>query len=122
MVLVLNPFPDVAGYIQRETFTLMSLPAMSFGDRFCFGRKGGIGGSGWCTRRVQTTWAVSGLSFRNSLVGSWWATAVLLLMNGLRKHFHQGSFFPVWTSGCRLKAVTVASTLMGGCSLGHERI
>ena len=29
--------------------------------------------------------AVSGLSFRNTLVGSGWATAVLLCINGLRK-------------------------------------
>jgi len=26
---------------------MMSLPAMSFGDKFCFSRKGGIGGGGW---------------------------------------------------------------------------
>ena len=25
---------------------MMSLPAMSFGDKFCFSRKGGIGGGG----------------------------------------------------------------------------
>jgi len=41
----------------------------------------------------------SGLSFRNNLVGSGWATAILLCMNSLRKlalqgvHFQLGSFF-----------------------------
>ena len=46
--------------------------------------------------------AVSGLNFRNTLVGSGWATSVLLSMNGLRNsplalhcaHFLWGSFFP----------------------------
>jgi len=38
---------------------VMSLPAMSFGDRFCVSRKGGTGGDGVgasCIRRVQTAW------------------------------------------------------------------
>ena len=35
--------------------------------------------------------AVSGLSFRNALVGSGWATAVLLCMNWLRKHMGIGA-------------------------------
>ena len=47
--------------------------------------------------------AVSGLHFGNVLVGSEWATAVLLCMNGLRKqgplalhgtHFQWGSLYP----------------------------
>ena len=37
----------------------MSLPVMSFGDRFCVSRKGGTGGGG-CTRRVQTAWPCLG--------------------------------------------------------------
>jgi len=32
------------------------------------------------------------------------------------------AFIPVWASGCRLSAVTIASTLMGGCGLSHERV
>jgi len=36
---------------------LMSLPAMTSGDKFSFRRKCRIGGSGWCTQRVQTAWS-----------------------------------------------------------------
>ena len=56
-----------------------------FGDRFCFSKKGGIGGGGWVHPKGADSMAVSGLCFGNTLVGSEWATAVLLCMNGLRK-------------------------------------
>jgi len=56
----------------------MSLPAMTFGDRFCFSRKDGIGGGVWVHPKGADSMAVFGLSFRNTLVGSGWATAVLL--------------------------------------------
>jgi len=69
--------------------------------------------------------AVSGLSFRNTLVGSLlssyartaWENSPLTLHG---THFRRGSFFPVWLSGCRLRAVTIASSLMGGCGLSHK--
>jgi len=48
----------------------MSLPAMSFGNKFCFSRKGGIGGGGWVHMKDADSMAVSGLSFGNALVGS----------------------------------------------------
>ena len=32
------------------------------------------------------------------------------------------AFIPVWASGCGLSAVTIASLLMGGCRLRHERV
>ena len=41
--------------------------------------------------------AVSGLSFRKALVGSGWATAILLWTNGLRKQYScpaQHPFYP----------------------------
>jgi len=63
----------------------MSLPAMTFGDRFCFSRKSGIGGGGWVHLKGANRMAVSGLHFGSALVGSGWATAVLLCMNRLRK-------------------------------------
>ena len=63
----------------------MSLPAMTFGNRFCFSRKGGIGGGGWVHLKGADSMAISGLCFKNALVGSEWATAVLLCTNGLRK-------------------------------------
>jgi len=30
------------------------------------------------------------------------------------------ALIPVWASGCRLNAATIASSLMGGCGLSHE--
>jgi len=81
--------------------------------------------------RVSESMAVSGLCFENALVGSEWATAVLLCTNGLRKTvllpctapISDGeAFIPVWASGCRLSAVTIASSLMDGCGLSHERV
>jgi len=32
------------------------------------------------------------------------------------------AFIPVWASTCRLNAVTIASSLMGGCGLSHEHV
>jgi len=48
----------------------MSLPAMTFGDMFCFSRKSGIGGGGWVHLKGADSMAVSGLRFENALVGS----------------------------------------------------
>ena len=50
-----------------------------------FSRNGGIEGGGWVHPKGADSLAVSGLSLRNALVGSGWATAVLLCMNWLRK-------------------------------------
>jgi len=63
----------------------MSLPTVTFGDRFCFSRKSGIRGDGWVHPKGADSMAVSGLRFENTFVGSEWATAVLLCTNGLRK-------------------------------------
>jgi len=70
----------------------MSLPAMTFGDRLCFSRKDGIRGGGWVHPKGVDSVAVSGLHFGNALVGSGWATAILLCTNGLRKQ----SSCPAW--------------------------
>jgi len=80
----------------------MSLPAMLFGDRFCVDGKGGTGGGGWMHPKGTNSMAVSGFSFGNTLIGSGWATSVLLCTNGLRKRschlvwhpFPAGSFIP----------------------------
>ena len=32
------------------------------------------------------------------------------------------AFIPVWVSGCRLSAVTIAGSLMGGCGLRHNGV
>jgi len=44
---------------------MMSLPAISFGDRFCKSRKGGTGGGGWEHPKGANCMAVSSLSFRD---------------------------------------------------------
>ena len=49
---------------------MMSLSAMSFGDRFCFSRKGGIGGGGWVHPKGANSMAASGLVSRSNLVGT----------------------------------------------------
>ena len=59
----LNPSLDVARYIW----------------------KGGIGGGGWVHSNGANSMAISGLHFGNALVGSEWATAILLCTNGLRE-------------------------------------
>ena len=41
---------------------MTSLLAMSFGDRFCLSRKGGIGGGGWVHPKGANSMAASGLS------------------------------------------------------------
>ena len=88
----------------------------------------GMGG-GWVHPKVADRMAFSGFHFRNALVGSEWATVILLSMNGLRKQpshralcpFRRGILFPSLASSCRLSAVTIASSLMGGRGLSHER-
>jgi len=47
----------------------MSLLAMSYGDRFCLSKKGGIGGGGWVLPKGANSMAMSGLGCRNNLVG-----------------------------------------------------
>ena len=79
-----------------------------------------------CTRRVQTAWL--SLGFGNTLVGSEWATAVLLcvektVLSPCTAPISGGeAFIPVWASVCQPSAVTIASLLMGGCGLSRERV
>ena len=120
---IFNPLPDVAESWDFHLVT--SLPAMTSGDRFCFS---GIGGGGWMHPKGADSMAVSGLCFENTLVGSEWATAVLLCKNGLKNSLlpctapisNGEAFIPVWASSCRLSAVTIPSSLMGGCGLSYK--
>jgi len=57
---------------------------MSFRDRFCFSRKGGIGGGGWVHPKGANSMAVSGLVSRIDLVGTGRANSVLFGINGVR--------------------------------------
>ena len=43
-------------YLIRMRSTVISLPVVSLGDRFCFKRKGGTREVGGCTQRLQTAW------------------------------------------------------------------
>jgi len=80
----------------------MSLPAMTFQDRFCFSRKNGIRGGGGCTRRVQTAWPSLGsalempwLALGGPLLSSYawtgWENSPVALHGA---DFQWGSIFP----------------------------
>ena len=58
---------------------MMSLPAMFFGDRFYFSRKGRIGGGEWVHLKGANGMANPGLS-----VGTGRAISVLFGLNGVR--------------------------------------
>ena len=60
---------------------MMSLLAMSFGERFCFSRKGGIGGGGWVHPKGANNMAASELVSRTDLVGTGRAIFVLFGKN-----------------------------------------
>jgi len=62
----------------------MSLPAMSFGFRFCVSRKDGTGGGGWMHQKGANNMATSGLVFRSDLVGTGRAISILFGINGVR--------------------------------------
>jgi len=64
--------------MRHETFSfMMSLPAISFGDKLCFSRKGRIGGGGWVCPKGANSMAVSGLVSRSDLVYTGKAISVL---------------------------------------------
>ena len=68
----------------HETFSfMMLLPAMYFGDRFFFSRKGGIGGGGWLHPKVANSMAVSGLVSISNLVGTGRAIFCPFGINGM---------------------------------------
>jgi len=77
---------------------MMSLLAMSFGDRL----KGGIGGGGCVHSKSTNSVAVSGLVSRNDLVGTGRAISVLFGLNGVRNkrsHLHFHHSMPVFSYG-----------------------
>jgi len=71
--------------ISHETFSfMMSLPGMSYGDVFCFSRKGRIGGGGWVHPTGANSMTASGLVSRSNLVGTGRAISILFGINGVR--------------------------------------
>ena len=77
---------------------MMSLLVMSFGDRFCFSRKGGIEGGEWAHPKGANSMAASRLVSRNDLIGTGRAISVLFGINGVRnKRSHLvGPLFPAF--------------------------
>ena len=62
-------------------------------------RKGGRGGGRWVHPKGANSMAVSGLGFREALVGTGWAVSLLLSMIGLRK--------PSSNSPCRVSISSI---------------
>ena len=81
-----------------------------------------------CTRRVQTAWPSLGsalempwLALSGPLLSSYalWVEKTVFLpctapISGGK------AFIPVWVSICWLSAMTITSSLMGGCDLSRE--
>ena len=61
----------------------MSLPAMSFGDRFCVSRKDGTGGGGRVYLKGANNMAMSGFVSKKALIGTERAISVLSGINDL---------------------------------------
>ena len=105
----------------------MSLLAMSFGERFCFSRKGRIGGGGWVHQKGANSMAVSGLVCRNDLVGTGKAISVIFGINAVRnKRSHLvGPWFPAFkarfsaTGGWQLLRDVTRDMLIGRCGQSH---
>ena len=74
--------PNDSYGVMRLAFSFnMSLPAMSFGDRFCMSRKGGTGGGGWLHLKGANSMATPVLGSRKALVGTRWPITVLFGMD-----------------------------------------
>ena len=74
----LGPIVDIA--VTR----LSASDVTSFGDRFCFSRKGGTGQGGWVHPKGANSIVVSGLGYRNDLGGTGRAISELFGINGVR--------------------------------------
>jgi len=109
---------------------MMSLSAMSFEDRFCFNRNGGIGGGGWVHLKGANSIAASEVISRNDLVGTGRAISVLFGLNGVRsKRSHLvGPPFPGFKAGFSATASWHFSRdltrhlLIRGCGQSHVSV
>ena len=98
-------FPDVARCIQHETFMCSCNDLWRW---VLFKQKGGTGGMGECTQRLQTEW----LSLCSALGVPWLALSGPLLSSYARMGWENSplilhgaisggdAFFPVWMSTC----------------------
>ena len=66
-----------------------------------------------------------GALLRNTLVGSGWATAEKIVPSPCTAPISgREAFIPVWASGCRLSAMTIAYMYLlmgGGCNLSQQQ-
>jgi len=89
----------------------------------------GQGEVGECTWRVQTAWPCLDFAlarpwlvlggFSKTLVGTGFSPPMQRWAKTQQSHVWQWSFFPVWTSGWQLRAVSFEA-LMDGHGLIHE--
>ena len=81
---------------------------------------------GGCTQRVQRAWLSPGSTLEMLWVGLCCPSMhervekSPLTLHGI--HFQLGSLNPSLGECCWLRAMTIASLLMGGCGLSHEHV
>ena len=112
---------DYIAYIRHQTFSFkMSLPAVSFADRFCVNRKGRTMGGGWVHPKGASSMAVSWFIHRKALVGTRRAISVLFGINGHRNElphlvgppfpaFKRHVFFQLLQAGIFFKSIDLKS-------------
>jgi len=93
----------VRKYVLISDYVLNSCMRLLTGlyGRFCFRRKGEIGGGRWVYPKSANNMAASGLAYRNDLVGTGRAISVIFGINGARyKQSHLvGPPFPEFKAG-----------------------
>ena len=80
--------------------------------------------------KCANSMVISGLSFRNTFIGTGWAASVLLRTNGLRKQsfhfvglpFMAGKLFPHLHELLPAESYNYCKLVKGGCGLSHERV
>jgi len=103
---------------------MMSLLAMSFGDRFYFSRKGriGIGGGGLVHLKGANSMAASGLISRNDLVGTGRARVRNKCSHLVRPPFPAFKVCFSATAGWHFSRDLTKRLLIGGCGQSHVSI
>jgi len=98
----------------------MSLTAMTFGDRFCFSKKGGIGGGGWVHPKGADSMAISGLSSRYTLVNWLWVGHAVLICANSPLTLHGAHFW--WGNLFASLAVQIKNKISPYTSLVHTLV
>jgi len=98
----------------------MLLPAMTFGDRFCFSRKGGIEGGGWvhpkgtCRQHGHLwapLWKHLGWLCAGHCCPPMHKQVEKTVLSPCTAPISSGEvFISVWASGCQLSAMNIART------------